>query len=43
MHQQPSRRALLSMTHPNKELFFRQRALLRRTVPAAFHRLPMTI
>lgn len=36
MHQHPSRRALLSMTHPNKELFFRQRALLRRAVPAGF-------
>lgn len=27
---------LLSMTHPNKELFYRQRALLRRAVPAGF-------
>jgi DNA polymerase V len=27
---------LLSMTYPNRELFFRQRALLRRTVPAGF-------
>lgn len=38
--QHQSRRAasnvLLSMTHPNKELFYRQRALLRRTVPAGF-------
>ncbi|MCX7192683.1 MAG: translesion error-prone DNA polymerase V autoproteolytic subunit [Proteobacteria bacterium] len=35
-----SRRAapsvLLSMTHPNRELFYRQRALLRRAVPAGF-------
>lgn len=35
-----SRRALssglLSLTHPNKELFYRQRALLRRAVPAGF-------
>lgn len=35
---QPSRRAvpsgLLSLTHPSKELFYRKRALLRRTVPA---------
>ena len=36
MLQHPSRRALLSMTHPNKELFFRQRALLRRAIPAGF-------
>lgn len=27
---------LLSLTHPNKELFSRQRALLRRAVPAGF-------
>ncbi|HCI53023.1 MAG TPA: peptidase S24 [Gallionella sp.] len=27
---------LLSMTSPNKELFYRQRALLRRAVPAGF-------
>lgn len=27
---------LLSLTHPNKELFHRQRALLRRAVPAGF-------
>lgn len=27
---------LLSLTHPNKELFCRQRALLRRAVPAGF-------
>ena len=36
----PSRRAassgLLSLTHPNKELFHRQRALLRHAVPAGF-------
>lgn len=33
-----SRRAsvLLSMTHPNSEFFHRQRALLRRAVPAGF-------
>jgi DNA polymerase V len=29
-------RDLLSLTHPNKELFQRQRALLRRAVPAGF-------
>lgn len=29
-------RGLLSMTHPSKELFHRQRALLRRAVPAGF-------
>lgn len=29
-------RALLSLVHPNKELFQRQRALLRRAVPAGF-------
>jgi len=28
--------ALLSMTHPNKEFFHRQRALLRRAIPAGF-------
>lgn len=28
--------ALLSLTHPNKELFQRQRALLRKAVPAGF-------
>jgi len=27
---------LLSMTHPNMELFYRQHALLRRAVPAGF-------
>lgn len=27
---------LLSLTHPNKELFYRQRALLRSAVPAGF-------
>lgn len=27
---------LLSMTYPNKELFYRQRALLRHPVPAGF-------
>jgi len=29
-------RALLSLVHPNKELFQRQRALLRSTIPAGF-------
>src|SRR3990167_3652606 len=29
-------RGLLSLTHPNKELFRRQRALLRSAVPAGF-------
>lgn len=29
-------RGLLSLTHPSKELFHRQRALLRRAVPAGF-------
>jgi len=29
-------RGLLSMTHPSRELFHRQRALLRRAVPAGF-------
>ncbi|HET7831955.1 MAG TPA: translesion error-prone DNA polymerase V autoproteolytic subunit [Gallionella sp.] len=37
---QPSRRTppseLLSLTHPNREMFQRQRALLRRAVPAGF-------
>lgn len=33
---QQSRRALLSLTHPNRDLFYRQRALLRRPVPAGF-------
>lgn len=28
--------SLLSLTHPNKELFYRQRALLRRAIPAGF-------
>ncbi len=28
--------ALLSLTHPNKELFHRHRALLRKAVPAGF-------
>lgn len=28
--------ALLSLTHPNKELFLRHRALLRKAVPAGF-------
>ncbi len=38
MLQHQSRRTapLLSMTHPNRELFFRQRALLRRAIPAGF-------
>jgi len=40
MQTQQSRKAaanvLLSMTHPNKELFYRQRALLRRAIPAGF-------
>ena len=38
MLQHPQRRTapLLSMTYPNKELFFRQRALLRRAIPAGF-------
>ncbi len=31
-----SRRTILSMTHPNRDLFYRQRALLRRPVPAGF-------
>ncbi len=34
--QRASFSALLSMTHPNKELFQRHRALLRRAVPAGF-------
>ena len=29
-------RGLLSLTHPNEEMFRRQRALLRRAVPAGF-------
>ena len=29
-------RGLLSLTHPNRELFYRQRALLRSAVPAGF-------
>jgi len=29
-------RSLLSLTHPNKELFYRQRALLRGVAPAGF-------
>jgi DNA polymerase V len=33
---QRAARGLLSLTHPNKELFYRQRALLRRAVPAGF-------
>jgi DNA polymerase V len=35
---QQSRRSspLLSLTHPNRDLFYRQRALLRRAVPAGF-------
>lgn len=35
---QTSRRStpLLSLTYPNKELFYRQRALLSRSVPAGF-------
>lgn len=33
MLQHSSRKALLSMTYPNKELFFRQRALLKHTMP----------
>ena len=32
----PSHSALLSLTHPNKSMFERQRALLRRAVPAGF-------
>ena len=40
MHLHTSRRTapsvLLSMTHPNREFFFRQHALLRRAVPAGF-------
>ena len=34
--QRASFSALLSLTHPNKELFQRHRALLRRAVPAGF-------
>src|SRR5450756_2789251 len=33
---QRATRGLLSLTHPNKELFYRQRALLRGAVPAGF-------
>ncbi len=33
---QRTARGLLSLTHPNKELFYRQRALLRSPVPAGF-------
>ena len=33
---QRTARGLLSLTHPSKELFQRQRALLRRAVPAGF-------
>ncbi len=33
---QRASRGLLSLTHPNKELFYRQRALLRGAVPAGF-------
>lgn len=40
MHLHSSRRnaatVLLSMTHPSKELFYRQHALLRHAVPAGF-------
>ncbi len=35
-HAQRATRGLLSLTHPNKELFFRQRALLRSAAPAGF-------
>jgi DNA polymerase V len=35
-HQHRRTAPLLSMTYPNKELFFRQRALLRRAIPAGF-------
>lgn len=40
-HAHPARRsaahpALLSLTHPNKSMFERQRALLRKAVPAGF-------
>ncbi len=35
-HGQRTPRDLLSLTHPNKELFCRQRALLRSAVPAGF-------
>lgn len=31
-----AQRVLLSLTHPSKELFYRQRALLRKSVPAGF-------
>ncbi|MFZ5524215.1 MAG: LexA family protein [Pseudomonadota bacterium] len=33
---QRTARGLLSLTHPNKELFYRQRAMLRGAVPAGF-------
>ncbi|MCG6932101.1 MAG: translesion error-prone DNA polymerase V autoproteolytic subunit [Gallionella sp.] len=33
---QRTTRGLLSLTHPNKEFFYRQRALLRSAVPAGF-------
>jgi len=36
LNQRASSSALLSLTHPNKELFQRHRALLRRAVPAGF-------
>lgn len=37
MHLQSTRKTpLLSMTYPNRDLFYRQKALLRRTVPAGF-------
>ena len=36
---QRTARGLLSLTHPNKELFYRQRALLRSAVPAGFPHL----
>jgi DNA polymerase V len=32
----PASSALLSLTHPNKSMFERQRALLRKAVPAGF-------
>ena len=34
--EQRTARGLLSLTHPNRELFYRQHALLRRAVPAGF-------
>jgi DNA polymerase V len=33
---QRTARGLLSLTHPNREFFYRQRALLRSAVPAGF-------